>query len=304
MTRPRFDVALSFAGEQRDYVRAVASFLRSEGVSLFYDEFDRTRLWGKDLIEELDLVYRIGSRLVVMFVSADYARKQWTKHERRSALAAALEHRREYVLPVRFDDTDLPGLQPTTYYLRANRLTPAELGAKIVQKLREGERDYELRGGNLEVWRMIASRYAMSAFSGDSARRMGGRWTPPGVRVIYAASSLCVSILETLVHMDPSSMRANSFVSMKARLTLAKGIRVVRASELPTGWRGYPAPRSLQTIGAEWAAAGETCVLEAPSAVLSSERIYLLNPEHQDFRTLVVMAEEPVADLAPLLGAT
>src|SRR5256885_1041993 len=113
MTIPRFDVALSFAGEQRSYVSRVADFLRAEKISLFFDEFEQVRLWGKDLVEELDLVYRKDSRFVVMFISADYKSKQWTRHERRSALAAALQPRRAYVLPVRFDDTDLDGLPPT-----------------------------------------------------------------------------------------------------------------------------------------------------------------------------------------------
>lgn len=35
---PEYDVALSFAGEQRDYVRAVESELTKAGVSVFFDE--------------------------------------------------------------------------------------------------------------------------------------------------------------------------------------------------------------------------------------------------------------------------
>jgi len=44
-----------------------------------------------------------------MFISKEYAEKPWTKHERRSDLSRALEED-EYVLPARFDDTELPGL--------------------------------------------------------------------------------------------------------------------------------------------------------------------------------------------------
>jgi hypothetical protein len=46
----------------------------------------------------------------VVFVSAEYAARDWTKLERRAALARAVRERREYVLPARFDDTPLPGL--------------------------------------------------------------------------------------------------------------------------------------------------------------------------------------------------
>ena len=47
---------------------------------------------------------------VVMCVSRAYVEKAWPRHERRSALSRMIEDKREYVLPVRFDDTQVPGL--------------------------------------------------------------------------------------------------------------------------------------------------------------------------------------------------
>ena len=47
----RFEVALSFAGPQREYVEQVASALQARGVAVFYDEFERVSLWGKDATE-------------------------------------------------------------------------------------------------------------------------------------------------------------------------------------------------------------------------------------------------------------
>ena len=70
-----------------------------------------------------------------MFISRHYAEKVWTKHERRSALARALEERVEYVLPARFDDTEIPGLRPTIHYQDLRNLTPVQLGDLILQKL-------------------------------------------------------------------------------------------------------------------------------------------------------------------------
>jgi hypothetical protein len=48
-----YDVALSFAGEDRDYVRAVAESLRKREKRVFFDEFEKARLWGKDLYQHL-----------------------------------------------------------------------------------------------------------------------------------------------------------------------------------------------------------------------------------------------------------
>lgn len=300
MPRPRFDVALSFAGEQRSYVRRVADFLRAEKTSLFFDEFEQLRLWGKDLVEELDLVYRRDSRLVVMFISADYKRKQWTSYERRSALAAALQHRREYVLPVRFDDTDLAGLPPTLFHVHAKQVGPEALGAMIIEKLRLLERSYESGAENLEVWRLVRSRFAASTFNGEGPERFGGRWTRPGVRVVYAANSVCVALLEMFSFID-STQQMSDFVVVKARLSLSTDIKVVRTSDLPAHWRAFPAPAELQALGTQWAATGETCILDVPSVVLPRERAYVLNPTHPDFQSLVVVAEQPVADLASFL---
>jgi len=43
-------VALSFAGEDRGYVRSVAEGLKAKGVSVFYDEFEEVALWGENLL--------------------------------------------------------------------------------------------------------------------------------------------------------------------------------------------------------------------------------------------------------------
>ena len=107
----RWDVALSFAGAQRGYVEQVAEALQAQGVRCFYDADEQIDLWGKYLAEELPRIYAEESAAVVVFVSAEYAARDWTRLERRVALGRAVRERREYVLPARFDDTPLPGLR-------------------------------------------------------------------------------------------------------------------------------------------------------------------------------------------------
>ncbi len=131
-----FDVCLSFAGEQRDYVERIAVALKDAGLRVFYDQ-DRdiaAMLWGRELGEVLDYVYREGSRFCLMFISADYAEKAWTRHERRSALARAVEED-EYVLPARFDDTELRGFRPTIGYVDLREIAPATLVEFVLKKL-------------------------------------------------------------------------------------------------------------------------------------------------------------------------
>ena len=95
----QWDVALSFAGAQRGYVGQVAKALQARGVRCFYDADEQIDLWGKYLAEELPDIYGEQAAVVVVFVSAEYAARDWTRLERRAALARAVRERREYVLP-------------------------------------------------------------------------------------------------------------------------------------------------------------------------------------------------------------
>jgi hypothetical protein len=132
---PEYDVALSFAGEDREYVREVADVLRNRGMRTFFDEHERVKLWGKDLYAHLHYVYSKAAYRCVIFVSKHYAEKVWPTHERESAMEKALQEPGEYLLPVRFDDTPVPGLKNTISFLDLNELTPADLAELIVAKV-------------------------------------------------------------------------------------------------------------------------------------------------------------------------
>ncbi len=130
-----YEVALSFSGKQREYVRQVAEYLRDSNVLVFYDEFEEAILWGKDLVEHLHHIYAESADYCVIFISKDYIDGVWTRHEKRSVLEAALHSRREYILPARFDDSKLTGLPTTTAYLDCTLKTPGELAQLILAKL-------------------------------------------------------------------------------------------------------------------------------------------------------------------------
>ncbi len=150
----RWDVALSFAGAQRDYVEQVADALKARGVRCFYDADEQIELWGKYLAEELPAIYGEQAAAVVVFVSAEYAARDWTRLERRAALNRAVRERREYVLPARFDDTPLPGLLSDMVAVDLRGRTPQQFAAMIADKLA----------------RLAITASAPSADAGDPAR--------------------------------------------------------------------------------------------------------------------------------------
>ncbi len=130
-----YDVCLSFAGEDRGFVRKVAEALRKRGVRVFFDEYVQVELWGKDLYAHLDDVYQNAARFCVLFASRHYAQRVWTDHERQSAQARAMREHREYLLPVRLDNTPIPGLRPTVGYVDASHLSANQLAEMVHAKL-------------------------------------------------------------------------------------------------------------------------------------------------------------------------
>ncbi len=137
----------------------------------------------------------------------------------------------------------------------------------------------------LEAWRIIKARHAAEAFSGEGPRRYGGRWTSPGVAVVYAAEHASLAVLEVLVHLG-SSGQLPSYVIARCEFDPKLSERI-SAEDLPRDWRVSPPLQSLRAIGDRWAAEGRSAVLDVPSAVLPIERNYLLNPGHPDFKKVV-----------------
>ena len=130
-----YDVALSFAGEDRFFAEALAETLRRHGIKVFYDEYEKSDLWGKNLYTYLSDVYQNKARYCVMFLSQHYATKLWTNHEREAAQARAFSENVEYILPVRLDDTNIPGILPTTAYVSWPPETAETIADMIMAKL-------------------------------------------------------------------------------------------------------------------------------------------------------------------------
>ncbi|MFD2563814.1 TIR domain-containing protein [Aquimarina rubra] len=134
-----YDVALSFAGENRAYVEKVANSLKLKGIKVFYDLFEEANLWGKNLYEYLSEIYQNKARYTVLFVSSFYNKKLWTNHERVSMQARAFQESREYILPARFDNTEIPGILKTIGYINLENKTPEELAILIENKLKKDQ---------------------------------------------------------------------------------------------------------------------------------------------------------------------
>lgn len=130
-----FDVAISFAGENRATALKLTELLKARSIKVFYDFDERANLWGKDLIEHLSDVYSNKARYCLMLASKYYPDKPWTRLERRNALVRALRQPEEYILPVRLDDTEVPGLPSSIGYLDLRHQSVEVIADQVVIKL-------------------------------------------------------------------------------------------------------------------------------------------------------------------------
>jgi hypothetical protein len=132
-----FDVAISFAGTERQFAEELANLVRDEGFDVFYDDFYPEQLWGRDLITFFDEVYRKRSRYCVIFVSEEYCKRMWTNHERKSAQARNLQQKGEdYILPIMVDKLELPGMPPTTGYLSLEKFGTRKIAELLIKRLK------------------------------------------------------------------------------------------------------------------------------------------------------------------------
>ncbi|MGH7794370.1 MAG: RES family NAD+ phosphorylase [Candidatus Binatia bacterium] len=142
----------------------------------------------------------------------------------------------------------------------------------------------------MRVWRLCSRRHRR--FDGEGARLYGGRWNHAGTSIVYTSGSLSLAALELFVHVDTDLAPAGLFV-IPADIPEDVPVGTVDIAKLPRNWRSYPAPETLKDITTAWVKGSSTAVLAVPSAVIPSERNYLLNPKHPDFRRIGIQQAIP-----------
>ena len=133
--RDKYDVALSYAGEDRTFVESVARECEDLGLRVFYDRRETDALWGRNLNGSLANIYENEAFFVVPFISQHYVAKYWTQKELTAALRAEAERGMSYILPARFDDSAVAGLDPARAYVDLRSTQPESLAAIIAKRV-------------------------------------------------------------------------------------------------------------------------------------------------------------------------
>jgi hypothetical protein len=135
LVQPHYDVALSYASEQESYVHGVAHELKQRGINVWFAPYEEVKLWGEDLIPYLQGIYRDLAKLCVMFIPKAYVEKAWPRVERQAALARQMQSDEVYILPVRFDDSVVPGLPTSIGYVSAKNHDAVKMAILVEAKL-------------------------------------------------------------------------------------------------------------------------------------------------------------------------
>jgi hypothetical protein len=151
-----YDVALSFAGEDKEVAEEFASLLSDKRITIFYDEYQVGALWGEDLVDHLVNIYSRKARYCVMFISQYYPLKKWTEAEQASVQELALRDANEYIIAIQLDNTLVPGISETPGYRDLRRHSMESIVNSLEHNLKKPivhpgppPESHDLRSGNI-----------------------------------------------------------------------------------------------------------------------------------------------------------
>ena len=137
LSKIKFKVGMSFPGEQRAYVAEVVNVLRPTlgPDTIFYDHDYQAQLARPNLDTLLQKIYRNQSELIVVFLCADYAKKQWCGLEWRAVRDIIKAREDDRVMFVRFDDVPVDGVFSIDGYIDARSFGARDVARLIAERL-------------------------------------------------------------------------------------------------------------------------------------------------------------------------
>lgn len=148
----------------------------------------------------------------------------------------------------------------------------------------------------MRIWRICRQPYAAEAFSGEGARRFGGRWNSRSVPMVYASTSLALAALELFVHLEPGQAPGD-LVYLAAELPQGEPSRTLQSADLPPAWWTDGAVAATRELGDGWIrtqlAGRSSLALLVPSVPIHAEWNVLVNPLHPRMSELKADPPQP-----------
>ena len=139
----------------------------------------------------------------------------------------------------------------------------------------------------MECFRITHAQYVDTLYASGRA----GRWNAEKQRLIYTAASRSLACLENVVHRSGRGLNA-LFKVMVIYIPDDLYIENLDTSQLPEQWYQSVYVPECKRVGDAWLNSQRSPVLKVPSAIIPNEYDYLLNPLHQDFEKIRLIATE------------
>ena len=139
------------------------------------------------------------------------------------------------------------------------------------------------------VYRICNTLYK-DDISGYGASVRGARWNASGTSMLYTSEHISLCALEMLVNIILTEVKIN-FHLLQISVPENASLSLVTAQKLKQNWRddeGY-----TNFIGNEFCKNKDSLLLKVPSAVISEEYNYLINPTHPDFKKIKILNSKP-----------
>ena len=143
----------------------------------------------------------------------------------------------------------------------------------------------------MRIWRICRAPYAAEAFSGEGARRFGGRWNSRGVPMVYCSSSLALAAMELFVHLEPNQ-QPDDLVFIAAELPAGEPARRLELEKLPPEWWTDDF-EPLRELGDGWIREKTSLAMMVPAVPIRQEWNVLINPLHPRIGSLQIAVPEP-----------
>ncbi len=133
----RFRIALSFAGEKRDYVEKVAAILaeRFGEDAILYDKYHEAEFSRPRLGSYLSKLYHEQSDLVVVVLCRNYQNNEWCRLEWDAIYDLIKQRRENKVMFVRFDYATVEGIYSDTGFIELDSKPPEQAAKLIFERL-------------------------------------------------------------------------------------------------------------------------------------------------------------------------
>lgn len=142
----------------------------------------------------------------------------------------------------------------------------------------------------MKVYRLARRKYATD-ISGIGAKLNGGRWNSRGKKALYTAESISLALLEVAVHLG-LDLLPTDYCIIEIEFPDTAPIKVLDKSTLIADWDAIPHAHYSQRIGDVFLEENAFLVLKTPSAIVTQEFNYIINPNHSRFNEVQLISIE------------